>query len=78
LSNGNEVEFSEEHTKQYYDELMTPRVSQDPNSLFKIPGKSVRVAPTVYFESGEDRLQLNHVFLFESVSKQQPDIGSRE
>jgi hypothetical protein len=65
LNADKEVEFSEEYTKLFHDELMTPRVSQDPNDFFKIPGKSVRVASTVYFESGEDNFQLNHVFLFE-------------
>lgn len=65
---GSEPVFSEYHTELYYKQLFAKKpagASQDPNDVFQLTDKKVRVVGKVYFEYGCDFLQLDNVFLFE-------------
>ncbi|WGS43146.1 hypothetical protein LFL97_06355 [Burkholderia sp. JSH-S8] len=65
---GAEPTFSEHNTDLYYKQLFAkklPGASQDLNEFFQVAGKKVRTVGKLYFEYGDDHLQLNHVFLFE-------------
>ncbi|MNR84304.1 hypothetical protein D3C72_151020 [compost metagenome] len=68
ITPGTEPIFSEHHTDLYYKQLFTKKpvgASQDPNDFFKRSDKKVRTVGKLYFENGDDHLQLDHVFLFE-------------
>ncbi|WP_157378812.1 HEPN domain-containing protein [Burkholderia ubonensis] len=65
---GAEPTFLEHHTDLYYKQLFAKKpkgASQDPNDFFQPVDKKVRTVGQLYFEHGDDHLQLNHVFLFE-------------
>jgi hypothetical protein len=68
ITPGAEPTFSEHHTDLYYKQLFVKKpagASQDPNDFFQISDKKVRTVGNLYFEHGDDHLQLSHVFLFE-------------
>ncbi|MCO1361014.1 hypothetical protein L0Y97_18905 [Burkholderia multivorans] len=68
MTSGSEPAFSEYHTDLYYKQLFAKKpagASQDPNDFFRLTDKKVRTVGKLYFEHGDDYLQLDHVFLFE-------------
>lgn len=68
ITPGAEPTFSEHYTDFYYKQLFVKKpedASQDPNDFFQLADKKVRMVGKLYFEHGDDKLQLNHVFLFE-------------
>lgn len=70
LNPNGEPTFSEYHTDLYYKQLFVEKPSnssQDPNSIFQLANRKVRTIGTLYFENGEDHLELHHVFLFEPI-----------
>ncbi|MBL3963094.1 hypothetical protein H3O04_11345 [Burkholderia sp. KCJ3K979] len=65
---GAEPIFLEHQTELFCQQLFVKRptgASQDPNDFFRPVDKKVRTVGKLYFEHGDDHLQLNHVFLFE-------------